>query len=156
MKGSGKRRRILNRCHFKEDFMSQTEIGPRVIQLFRFDWHWLHCRGLCDVEILQINNFHFVVIVSEPHDNPGMSVTNGYEYIAQLLCDKFGVLKSSEVNWFEAYAETRHRDGTLAFPATLDRVTLTWRGNGSVGVDWERVPGNGEEKLKELRAKGIV
>jgi len=56
--------------------------------------------GVCAVEILQHDDGRHVVIVEELADNPGNSVSNGWEAVVSAVSDRYGV-SIPEAVWIE-------------------------------------------------------
>lgn len=81
-----------------------------MIDKFRFDYKGFgNCDSFCYLTILTIrdayhNRFLTVVIFHEAEDNPGTSITNMSEYLAQKVKDiYFPNRPSDDVRWFEHY-----------------------------------------------------
>ncbi len=48
---------------------------------------WKNCESLCRVQIFErANDCDFIIILTEPQDNPGVSVTNGCDQIVDTIC----------------------------------------------------------------------
>jgi len=92
-----------------------------------------------------------VVMLTELPGNPGMSVTNAFEYIATQVLRQ-NRLHPGRVIWIEHYPE-RGRD----LPETFDLVTLEWSeepdGWTASHPDWQRISG---ELVAELLGESAL
>ena len=75
--------------------------------------------GFCRLETQPLKDGRHLVIAYEHPDNPGRSVTNAAEDIAQQFADAAGV-DLSRLVWVESYALTYPKE-----PAAWDRCTFT-------------------------------
>lgn len=84
-----------------------------------FEYLALTGRGVCRVTMVERMRAQMgpnVVMFTELPDNPGMSVTNAFEIIAEQWVARTGIDPSSTI-WIEHYPEE----------PTFDLVGLTWR-----------------------------
>lgn len=99
----------------------------------------------CNISIYSAHN-RPLVILSEHPENPGISVTNGFELIATSVYNAFlGSQLPGNIEWMEHYPRLTTSSGggsdiTLR-DEEFDRVTLTWddRKDRFVGANWERL-----------------
>ena len=56
--------------------------------------------GICAVEILHVDDGRHVVIVEELDENPGQSVSNGWEHVVRTVHEKYPVPVADTV-WIE-------------------------------------------------------
>ena len=89
----------------------------------------------CSLDIEKKNN-KIKVILTEPPDNKGTSITNVYEHLATMIYHQF-LFKTSikNIEWFEHYPEnkkTNHEE-------TLDRVEMLWDDERFSNPKWSRI-----------------
>ena len=84
------------------------------------------------------------VVLTELHNNPGLSVTNCYEYLATDiaigLMEEGTVDDPSTVRWIEHYEAWPAR-GRLWAQDTWDEVTMEWDGEQFGLPTWRRLEG---------------
>jgi hypothetical protein len=111
---------------------------PAIVTLNIAPSHW-GAGLICDAEVIRTDDPaegdppRYVVIVSERADNPGMSITNGAERVADALVRHLGCLCRELV-----YIEHYPRDGADGEPVpTWDIVTFKGaRGGTFTDADW--------------------
>lgn len=124
-------------------------------------------KAKCHVQIFRnmqaLDTESWVVIMTEPVDNPGRSVTNGVEELATLLRQEYN-LEIPHTKWVEHY----ERDGfdlETGEPSedSFDWVGLTWDGLRARNAtwtfgNWEQVAdliGAGESVWSELKGESL-
>ncbi len=86
--------------------------------------------ALCDIAVYRYPH-GTVVVMTEPPDNRGMSVTNAVETIAALVANAEEMADPASVLWLEHYPD-RHpkgRRGDPLFEEIYDMVELRWNRN---------------------------
>jgi hypothetical protein len=99
--------------------------------------------GICGVELFRRRGM-LAVVLTELHNNPGLSVTNCYEYLATDiaigLMEEGTVDDPSTVRWIEHYEAWPVR-GRLWAQDTWDEVTMEWDGEQFGLPTWRRLEG---------------
>lgn len=103
--------------------------------------------GICDVEILNDNNLT-IVIVTEPFDNPGMSICNAFEDLFCQVCKTFN-LNYPKVIWIEHWP--RETLPTLLKDDEWNLVEFDLRNNQAENPTWKYLGTTKEEALSKLK-----
>jgi hypothetical protein len=77
-----------------------------------------------------------LVITTEIAANPGMSITNAYEWLATQIAREHW-LDPQRTRWIEHYGPMSYEYGRT--PDTYDLVTLIWDGRAASNPDWRRL-----------------
>ena len=78
-------------------------------------------RSICGIDMRHRDNQH-VIIVTELEDNPGMSITNAWPDLANIICEKFALPLSDKFTWIEHYPKRGSKHGSI--PESWDQVYL--------------------------------
>lgn len=81
------------------------------------------CNSKCDIEV-----YGNVVVVTEPDENYGTSITNLAEKIATDIINKYKIDRNN-LMWFECYPKLHH----------YSEVTFEYDGSELCNPDWKRV-----------------
>jgi hypothetical protein len=105
----------------------------------RFRFRGLHgCRSACHLRLYRSAS-KAVAIATEPEDNPGTSVTNACEQLAQQVCEHFAI-DPETLTWVEHYPE-RGAYGTPSFvDEEYDLVTFETVSPLPAHPEWHFVP----------------
>jgi hypothetical protein len=105
--------------------------------------------GICGVEVFRRRG-RLTVVFTELHDNPGLSVTNCYEYLATDivigLIEEGMIEEPTTVRWIEHYEAWPAR-GRLWARDTWDEVTLDWDGTQFHTPTWRKLKGKRSPRL---------
>lgn len=92
------------------------------------------CDSVCGVDVIHTDTGETLVVLTELPENPGTSVTNMVEEIAnQLVADQLASLRTRGLRWVERYPAQRGR------AETLDEVTFTLREGRFTEPRWRRL-----------------
>ncbi len=83
-------------------------------------------------------NGHSVVIATERHDNPGMSVTNAIAEIATQAVTALALVPE-ETRFIEHYSQESYEQRNPNEPETYDEVTFTWKDRTASNPRWRRL-----------------
>jgi hypothetical protein len=103
------------------------------------------CAAICKVKIFHEKKYlgvdRFIIFVSEMPNNPGMSVTNGFEQIAMEIIERdfLEIVARNFVGTNFTWVEHWAKDPKLKLEETFDTVTLTWRDRRLALPQWKRV-----------------
>lgn len=92
------------------------------------------------------DNGHTVVVLTEPHNNPGISVTNGAEWLGTAIVKDFN-LRPELTTWIEHYparysSDSRSHSGNrrLIDHETVDLIRFTWNDRDEAEQpEWDRI-----------------
>ena len=111
-------------------------------------------KGRFDVYLAN-SELHTFMVLAERADNPGASITNGYERYAAAVCEVQGI-NPKECLFFELYADPGRRKGGIRFSgadgvegtATIDRVLVDMTEDNTHWLPGKRL---GETVWRSLR-----
>ena len=111
------------------------------------------CRSFCGLDVVLENDGAALVICTEQWDNPGTSVTNRAEHIANRVCRENG-LDPRRLIWVEHYPERGHPRRPR--PATWSRVTFRFdaASNALVDPEWRYFEAEEVERLRAAVLRG--
>jgi hypothetical protein len=76
---------------------------PMSVKIPRFEFRGLHGRmAACGLEKIDLADGRVVIIATELHDNPGVSITNFAEELAAIVCRQFEI-DPKKLVWIEHY-----------------------------------------------------
>jgi hypothetical protein len=100
----------------------------------RFEFRGLHGRlAACGLERIDLADGRVVIIATELHDSPGVSVTNFAEELATIVCQRFEI-DPKKLVWIEHYpadhAQSVAGQGDVAV-TTIAASPVAAPGNGA-------------------------
>ena len=103
--------------------------------------------GLCDIEVLNDSDRQ-IVIVTEPADNPGMSICNAFEDLFVQVCKTFK-LDCKKVVWVEYWPQKSLPTFLKDDEWSLVKFELT-NGSRAENPEWQYLGKTKEEALSKL------
>lgn len=89
-------------------------------------------RSKCKLEVYRSDFMRYVVVFYELPDNPGMSVTNGTEHLATMVCKEYNIDPDEDsVRFFECYIYDDQEE--LKF----DEIIYKWTHGVAVAANWK-------------------
>lgn len=123
------------------------QFSLRLQTLYEYGPHRQAGRAVCNLRVFD-NHTGSIVIATELSDNPGLSVTNGWEYIAEELVEDFGLVPAT-TRYIEYYPERIFQAHGREFVQKEEwaEVLLSWHGKEVADVDWKHIT---REEVKML------
>lgn len=90
---------------------------------------YFKCKSKCRVYVTKISDITHICF-EELDDNPGTSVTNMSEHLANDMIRKLNI-RPGLIKFFESYPENNHRKDR-----SFEEVLYTWRGNEAHDPHW--------------------
>lgn len=120
----------------------EVPIGMEVLQVTHtFSPQMFTDNAICHLQILQNEN-EAVIIATELHTNPGLSITNAAEILANTIISQFD-LDPKHTRFIEHYGAASYDDGKAR--DTYDEIIFQWNGKRAFEPKWHPI------ELKEIK-----